>query len=142
MEITKNFSKKYPDVSFQSGYLHNKNNHNYLYFRQDNYNCGAVLRNTIDKDVGKELENAFQDFCSINGITLISGTCSLENYKSLLKGYGYEIVYQYESNREGEVDYRDGERILMEGTPMVMFVKHIKDPYLKGYGLYTGELNK
>lgn len=142
MEITSNYLRRYPNTSLHKGFLYDKKSETHIFFTQDIYNCGAVIRNTIVAKADIELEKAFKDFCSINGTTLIYGTCSLENYNYILKEYEYEIVYQYPSNRERVTEYPEGERIFMGGTPMVMFVKHIEDPYLKGYGLYTGELNK
>ena len=135
MIASKELKKKYQDVVFTDSYI--EFSRSSLYYQDDIHNCGAVIRHDIDSARERYLEKAFADLCSINGKTLIYGTCEKKIFKKALKPYGYQIVFEYPSNRESRcADDFNAEF----AVTMVLFVKHIEKPLLQGYGFYIGEI--
>lgn len=137
MIASRALKNKYPSIAFGECYL--QLNGRYLYFTNDTYNCGAVIRHGIDHLAGnirKTIENAFEYLCSINGRTLIYGTCEKEIFEKFLAPYGYQIVFEYPSNRETTTDDDDFNPEF--AVTMVLFVKHIEKPLQQGYGFYDG----
>lgn len=137
MIASRALKNKYPNVAFGECYLLYSSR--YLYYTDDTYNCGAVIRRDIGPLVSKTmdtLENAFEYLCSINGRTLVYGTCEKELFESVLAPYGYQIVFEYPSNRETTSSDDDFNPEFV--VTMVLFVKHIKKPLQQGYGFYEG----
>lgn len=136
MIASRALKNKYPNVEFGECYLHNKSR--YLHYIDDPNNCGAVIRHDIVSTARGTLEEAFEYLCSINGRTLIYGTCEKEIFEKFLAPYGYQIVFEYPSNRETTTVDDDFNPEF--AVTMVLFVKYIERPLQQGYGFYDGAI--
>lgn len=90
-------------------------------------NCGAAVHGNVASS-GKLTFDFFEDICSVVGKTVIIGSCFKRDLRGdcLITKAGFKPVYSFSSNRCNQ--------------EMAVLVKEIKKPYLKGVGVYYGDI--